>query len=73
MNNVKYVDKVCRKKGGNNMFCKECKEAFYGQGFDNKKCLGCGKTINSVHTPCMDYCEECSKKLNICEQCGKNL
>lgn len=55
------------------MFCKECKEAFYGQGFDNKKCLGCGKTINSVHTPCMDYCEECSKKLNICEQCGKNL
>ena len=57
--------------------CKKCKEAergmFSGQGFRDFTCQLCGKTDTWCNTNIPKFCDECSKKLNICQRCGADL
>lgn len=60
------------------MICSKCKiEMQYGcacgQGFTEWKCEKCGKIYIHHNTNTPKVCENCSKKYNICEKCGKNI
>ena len=55
------------------MECKECRSDMYLQAFSYGKCIECRKDIVTSHLPCKRYCEECSNKLKVCQQCGKKL
>lgn len=55
------------------MLCEKCKTGVYCQAFDITKCKRCGKKIVTEHLPGHIYCDECSKELEICSQCGESL
>ena len=57
--------------------CKKCKweskGMLCGQGFTDFTCKLCGKTDTWHNTDTPNFCEDCSKKLNICQRCGDEL
>lgn len=55
------------------MICKKCKHIIISHAFSEGKCKICGETIVTGHIPCYEVCKECSEKLNLCEQCGKEI
>lgn len=61
------------KEIGVNMICKNCKHIIVLHAFSEGKCKICGERIVTGHIPCYEVCKDCSKKLNLCEQCGKEI
>ena len=55
------------------MICKKCEHIIVLNGFSDDKCKICGERIVTGHIPCYEVCKECSEKLNLCEQCGKEM
>ena len=57
------------------MECKKCKmdKGLAGQGFTPFICEKCGKRTYHHNTNIPKFCDECSKKYNICEKCGVSL
>lgn len=53
--------------------CGKCKHNVYQQAFCDTKCIKCKKKITTGHMPGHKVCQNCSGKLNICEQCGNPL
>lgn len=41
--------------------------------FDTTSCKECSKVISTRHIPGNKVCEECSKKLTLCEVCGEPM
>ena len=55
------------------MLCLKCKRLIKMSACSIRKCEKCDKQIFSGSTPCHRFCEDCSTKLNICEECGKSM
>lgn len=55
------------------MICKKCEHIVVLHAFSEGKCKICGERIVTGHIPCYEVCKECSEKLNLCEQCGKEI
>lgn len=55
------------------MICKDCEHIIVLHAFSEGKCKICGERIVTGHIPCYEVCKECSEKLNLCEQCGKEI
>lgn len=57
------------------MECMKCRmdKGFAGQGFTKFTCEKCGKEDWHHNTNTPRFCNECSKKYNICERCGSKL
>jgi rRNA maturation endonuclease Nob1 len=55
------------------MICIKCKGIVALQAFTNSVCKICGVPITTHHMPAYKICEECSKKYNLCQQCGENI
>ena len=57
--------------------CKECywkqKGMLSGQGFTKYTCALCGNEYEWCNTDVPKICEECSKKMNICQRCLEPL
>lgn len=53
--------------------CGSCKHNMYAQAFCDTECIKCKKKITTGHMPGHEVCQDCSSKLNICEQCGGPL
>jgi hypothetical protein len=58
----------------------ECKYCFYfrrggmaGQAFTEWNCAVCGGEQMHPNTACPKVCKDCSKKLELCTQCGADL
>lgn len=55
--------------------CKKCyweeKGMFSGQGFTDFTCALCGREDTWANTNTPKFCHECSKRLNLCQRCGK--
>lgn len=55
------------------MICKDCKHIIVLNAFSEGKCKICGERIVTPHIPCYKVCKQCSEKLNLCKQCGKEI
>ena len=44
---------------------------FSGQGFTDFTCALCGREDTWANTNTPKFCHECSKRLNLCQRCGK--
>lgn len=55
------------------MICKECEHIIVLHAFSEGKRKICGKRIVTGHISCYEVCKECSERLNLCEQCGKEI
>ena len=57
------------------MFCNDCliNKGIAGQGFTRYTCVVCGQEGFWHNTNIPTVCPECSKRLLICERCGKDL
>lgn len=55
------------------MICNECKGMIVMHAFSESNCIICGGEITTAHIPSYKVCEECSKELTLCKQCGKEL
>lgn len=64
---------ILLNRGIFDMICEKCREGIYLQAMSKGKCIKCGKTTLTPHLPSYIICKSCSEKLNLCEQCGKEL
>ena len=55
------------------MVCNKCRNMIILNGFSKSNCIVCGNIIITSHTPSYIVCEECSKELNVCQQCGLEI
>lgn len=57
--------------------CKKCRDIHdrcaSGQAFREFTCAICGNVDIWHNTDTPKFCEECSRKLNICQRCGATL
>lgn len=52
------------------MKCNKCQNLFFSKTNTIARCQICGDIINSETNPPSKVCKTCSKKYNVCEQCG---
>lgn len=55
------------------MNCDKCSNSGYLSAMSVGKCKKCGKPTPTNHLPSHVICKECSKRLNLCEQCGEKI